>query len=293
MKSNLCLTWCRGVLQPRLAHRTEERPQALGQLSFSSSQSAEGISQSALVPGGLWRGWRGGKCCGKLQDGSSFFLLKGKIHDSDLRRSPDVCLGICITRRICEDKDAPRQTLVSPYHSEGMTAIFLVTYFLPEGKTNISEVSFVLRNLELLSKCQQSCKGLILLPRRRQWHPTPVLLPRKSHGWRSLEGCSPWGRWGSDTIERLHFHFSLSCIGEGNGNPLQCSCLENPRDGGAWWAAVSGVAQSPTRQKWLSSNIGAYCFTFIWHLMFFEALTYSFLIRAGFPGVWLPLSLRV
>ena len=52
--------------------------------------------------------------------------------------------------------------------------------------------------------------------------------------------------------ERLHFHFSLSCIGEGNGNPLQCSCLENPRDGGAWWAAVSGVAQSRTRLKRLS-----------------------------------------
>ena len=67
--------------------------------------------------------------------------------------------------------------------------------------------------------------------RRRQWHPTPVLLPGRSHEWRSLEGCSPWGRWGSDTTERLHFHFSLSCIGEGNGNPLQCSCLENPGDG--------------------------------------------------------------
>ena len=89
---------------------------------------------------------------------------------------------------------------------------------------------------------------------RRQWHPTLVLLPRKSHGWRSLEGWSPWSRWGSDKTERLHFHFSLSCIGEGNGYPLQCSCLENPRDGGAWWAAVSGVAQSRTRLKWLSSS---------------------------------------
>ena len=67
--------------------------------------------------------------------------------------------------------------------------------------------------------------------RRRRWHPTPVLLPGKSHGWRSLVGCSPWGHWGSDMTERLHFHFSLSCIGEGNGNLLQCSCLENPRDG--------------------------------------------------------------
>ena len=89
---------------------------------------------------------------------------------------------------------------------------------------------------------------------RRQWHPTPVLLPGKSHGQRSLVGCSPWGRWGSDTTERLHIHFSLSCIGEGNGNSLQCSCLENPRDRGAWWAAVYGVTQSRTRLKWHSSS---------------------------------------
>ena len=89
---------------------------------------------------------------------------------------------------------------------------------------------------------------------RRQWHPTPVLLPGKSHGRRSLEGCSPWGLKESDMTERLHFHFSLSCIGEGNGNPLQCSCLENPRDGGAWWAALYGVAQNWTRLKWLSSS---------------------------------------
>ena len=88
----------------------------------------------------------------------------------------------------------------------------------------------------------------------RQWHPTPVLLPGKSHGHRSLVGYSPWGRKESDTTERLHFHFSLSCIGEGNGNPLQYSCLENPRDRGAWWAAVYGVAQSRTRLKQLSSS---------------------------------------
>ena len=100
--------------------------------------------------------------------------------------------------------------------------------------------------------------SLILFPRdiwwRRQWHPTPVLLPGKSHGWRNLVGCSPWGRKESDMTERLHFHFSVSCIGEGNGNPLQCSCLENPRDEGAWWAAVYGVAQSRTRLKRLSSS---------------------------------------
>ena len=91
--------------------------------------------------------------------------------------------------------------------------------------------------------------------RRRRWHPTPVLLPGKSRGRRSLVGYSPWGREESDTTERLHFHFhfSLSCIREGHGNPLQCSCLENPRDRGAWWAAVYGIEQSRTRLKQLSS----------------------------------------
>ena len=97
-------------------------------------------------------------------------------------------------------------------------------------------------------------QDLWIIGQRRQWHPTPVLLPGKSHGWRSLVGCSPWGRKESDTTERLHFDFSFSCIGEGNGNPLQCSCLENPRDSGAWWAVIYGVAQSRTQLKRLSSS---------------------------------------
>ena len=84
---------------------------------------------------------------------------------------------------------------------------------------------------------------------RRQWHPTPVLLPGKSHGRRSLVGCSSWGPEESDMTEWLHFHFLLSCAGEGNGNPL-----ENARDGGAWWAVVYGVAQSLTWLKRLSSS---------------------------------------
>ena len=96
---------------------------------------------------------------------------------------------------------------------------------------------------------------------RRRWHPTPVVLPGKSHGRWSLVGCSLWGREESDTTERLPFHFSLSCIREGNGNPLQCSCLENPRDGGAWWAAVYRVAQSRTRLKWLSSGSSSRIYT--------------------------------
>ena len=94
--------------------------------------------------------------------------------------------------------------------------------------------------------------------RRRQWHPTPVLLPGKSHGQRSLVGCSPWGRKELDTTEQLNFLFSLSCFGEGNGNPLQCSCLENPRDSRPWWATTCGVAQSLTQLKRLSSNSSSF-----------------------------------
>ena len=99
---------------------------------------------------------------------------------------------------------------------------------------------------------------------QRQWHPTPVLLPGKSHGRQSLVGCSPWGRWELDMTQWIHFHFSLPCIGEGNGNPLWCSCLENPRDGGAWWAAVYGIAQSQTRLKRLDNNNPLFLNT--WHL---------------------------
>ena len=72
--------------------------------------------------------------------------------------------------------------------------------------------------------------------------------------WMTLVGCSPWGREEWDTTEHLHFHFSLSCIGEGNGNPLQYFCLENPRDRGAYWAAVYGVAESRTPLMRLSSS---------------------------------------
>ena len=89
---------------------------------------------------------------------------------------------------------------------------------------------------------------------RKKWQPTPVFLPGKSHGW-SLVGYSSWGRKESDTTERLHFHFSLSCIGKGNGSPLPCP--ENPKDSRACLAAVYGVAQSRTRLKRLSSSSGS------------------------------------
>ena len=91
--------------------------------------------------------------------------------------------------------------------------------------------------------------------------PHSSTLAWKIHGQRSLVSCSPWGFWGLDKTERLHFHFSLSCIGEGNGNPFQCSCLENPRDRGAWWVAIYGVTQSQTRLTRLSSSFSLFIFT--------------------------------
>ena len=104
--------------------------------------------------------------------------------------------------------------------------------------TGLGSLTFFKLQLKLYYLWREPCIhsftiNYYVLTRRRQWHPTPVLLPGKSHGRRSLEGCSPWGREESDTTERLHFHFSLSCIGAGNSNPLQCSCLENPRDRGS------------------------------------------------------------
>ena len=119
---------------------------------------------------------------------------------------------------------------------------------------------------------------------RRWWHPTPVLLLGKSHGQGSLVGCSPWGREESDTTEWLPFHFSLWCIGEGNGNPLQCSCLENPRDRGAWWAAVYGVTQSRTLLKWLSSSNSSRLI----HIVFSLELKkiYIFFARVGIHSVF-------
>ena len=159
-----------------------------------------------------------------------------------------------------------QQRVVTSIKIEGCDKKYIVlkrTQKLLKGKINICFktnfsinskmlIEFFVSKIFLLTKNLIFCIYLCIyrcICRRRQWQPTPVLLPGKSHGWRSLVGYSPWGREESDTTERLHFHFSLSCIGEGNGNPLQCSCLENPRDGGAWWTAVYGVAQNQTRLK--------------------------------------------
>ena len=133
--------------------------------------------------------------------------------------------------------------------SNDKTTLGLFFFFFSKAKTKQTSLLNMLNTGPFLI----NCFGTVKL-RRRQWQPTPVPLPGKSHGWRSLVGYSPWSPQESDTTERLHFHFSLSCIGEGNGNPLQWSCLENPRDGGAWWAAVYGVTQGRTRLKRLSSS---------------------------------------
>ena len=116
--------------------------------------------------------------------------------------------------------------------------------------------------------------------------PHSSTLPGKSHGQRSLVGCSPWGHQESDTTEPLHFHFSLSCIEGGNGSPLQCSCLENPRDGRGWWAAVYGVAQSQTRLKRLSRSSMTFLSTDLGILIFLESLS-RYLCKLSFLSQYL------
>ena len=94
----------------------------------------------------------------------------------------------------------------------------------------------------------------------------------------NLDPGSPWGRKEWDTTERLHLHFSLSCSGEGNGNPLQYSCLENSMDGGAWWAAVHGIARSQTR-------LSDFTFTFHFHALEKEMATHSSILAQRIPGM--------
>ena len=143
---------------------------------------------------------------------------------------------------------------ISPMKSDNALSLLYEAHFLGDSGPGSLWTIFLPNQHDFISNIYYSPERWIyfkyqsVLSRRRQRQATPVLLPRKSHGQRSLVGCSPWGRSESDTTERLHFHFSLSCIGEGNGSPLQCSCLENPRDGGAWWAAVYGVAESDTTE---------------------------------------------
>ena len=130
------------------------------------------------------------------------------------------------------------QIPISGIFTQKMSSNILQTVASPQTST---QVAHWLR-IHLPSRRCRLEPWVRKIPWRWKWQPFPIFMPGKSHGWRSLVGCSPWGREESNTTERLHFHFSLSCIGEGNGNPLQYSGLQNPRDWGAWWAAVYGVA---------------------------------------------------
>ena len=139
----------------------------------------------------------------------------------------------------------------------------------PRDQNCLSYVSCIGRQVFITSATINICKN--------HCNYFTHLLPGKSHGQRSLVGCSPWGREELYMTEWRPFHFSLSCIGEGNGNPLQCSCLENPRDWGAWWAAVYGVAQSQSWLKWLSSlfennSLFLSSFPLLNTLLFFHAI---------------------
>ena len=133
------------------------------------------------------------------------------------------------------------------------------------------------KNVFLPLLCVMFFKCQLVLGGRRKWQPTPVLLPGKSHGRRSLVGYPPWGRKESDTTERLHFYVLLSCIGEGKGNPLQYSCLENPMDGGAWQAIVHGVTKSQTR-------LSDFTFTFHFRAQEKEMATHSSVLAWRIQG---------
>ena len=126
---------------------------------------------------------------------------------------------------------------VSSFFMELFLHYSLVAYWTPTdlGSSSFSVLTF--------------CLFILFMGFSRNGNGTPLQYscPEKSHGWRSLVGCSPCGREESDTTERLHFHFPLSCIGEGNGNPLQYSCLGNPMDRDAWQARVHRVAKKTDR----------------------------------------------
>ena len=119
------------------------------------------------------------------------------------------------------------------------------------------------------------------IPWRRAWQPTPVFLPGESPWTEDPGALQAMGllraRQDSDTTEQLHFHFSLSCIGKGNGSPFQCSCLKNPMDRGAWWATVHGVAKSWTQ-------LSDFTFTFHFHALEKEMATHSSIFAWIIPG---------
>ena len=135
-------------------------------------------------------------------------------------------------------------------------------------------------------ECTRSILALLELKRDKAMATYSGTLAWKIPWTEEPGGLQSMGSLRSDMTERLHFHFSLSCIGEGNGNPLQCSCLENPRDGGAWWAVVSGVAQSRTRLKRLSSSSSSMVCALVYRLQTQSFLPLNYL--SYFPLILFP-----
>ena len=130
------------------------------------------------------------------------------------------------------------------------------------SKPNISPNWYKIRNFQMPKPSFQSTNPNCTLVLEKAMAPHCSALAWKIPQTEEPGGLQSMGSTRSQTRLHFHFHFSLSCTGEGNGNPLQCSCLENPRDGGAWWAAISGVTQRRTRLKRLSSSSSVFIYEF-------------------------------
>ena len=186
-------------------------------INFEESHKAKPTSikppnYSSILTGDAWIKMNGGEAC-IIQQLFRFTKITSELTPSS---KAEAC---CVFTARLNFRDKRQDVTTEKSKGLGPPALLLTRLMILSKSFN--PLDFVLSFY--YSSLQQT--------RRRQWHPIAVLVPGKSHGWSSLAGYSPGGRKESDTTERLHFHFSLSCTGEGNGNPLQCSCLENPRDG--------------------------------------------------------------
>ena len=124
-----------------------------------------------------------------------------------------------------------------------------ITSWQIDGEAVETVTDFILGGSKITTDgdCSHEIKRRLLLGRKvmTNWQPTPLFLPRESCGQRSLVGCCPLGRMSQTLLKQLSMH---ACTGEGNGNPLHYSCLENPVARGAWWAAVYGVTELDTTE---------------------------------------------
>ena len=165
-----------------------------------------------------------------------------------------MCAQSCLTLCNPVDSSLPGSSLQGILQERTLGCHFLLQEIFPTQGSNLGLLHWQAPSLPLsLLGSPNSLPLLVFLMEKATASHSSTLAWKIP--WTEEPGrLQSMGLWESDTTEQLHFHFLLSCTGEGNGNPLQCSCLENPRDGGAWWAAFCGVAQSRTKLKWLSSS---------------------------------------